>query len=127
MTYGCQTWSMTKAVGQKLRVAQRAMERKMLGLKHTDKISCKEIRNKTQVSDIAQYIAKQKWKWAGHVARRGKIKRETSKTIARRHREDDGKYVDQSSERQRRVETWCGGLYAAVDGRSLNQSINHHV
>ncbi|GFS25595.1 endonuclease-reverse transcriptase [Elysia marginata] len=69
MTYGCQTWSMTKAVGQKLRVAQRAMERKMLGLKLTDKISCKEIRNKTQVSDIAQYIAKQKWKWAGHVAR----------------------------------------------------------
>ncbi|GFS18387.1 endonuclease-reverse transcriptase [Elysia marginata] len=69
MTYGCQTWSMTKAVGQKLRVAQRAMESKMLGLKLTDKISCKEIRNKTQVSDIAQYIAKQKWKWAGHVAR----------------------------------------------------------
>ncbi|GFR93877.1 endonuclease-reverse transcriptase [Elysia marginata] len=34
MTYGCQTWSMTKAVGQKLRVAQRAMERKMLGLKN---------------------------------------------------------------------------------------------
>ncbi|GFS23944.1 endonuclease-reverse transcriptase [Elysia marginata] len=69
MTYGCQTWSMTKAVGQKLRVAQRAMERKMLGLKLTDKISCIEIRNKTQVSDIAQYIAKQKWKWAAHVAR----------------------------------------------------------
>ncbi|GFR93951.1 endonuclease-reverse transcriptase [Elysia marginata] len=69
MTYGCQTWSMTKAVGLKLRVAQRAMERKMLGLKLTDKISCKEIRNKTQVSDIGQYIAKQKWKWAGLVAR----------------------------------------------------------
>ncbi|GFR95797.1 endonuclease-reverse transcriptase [Elysia marginata] len=69
MTNGCQTWSMTKAVGQKLRVAQRAMERKMLGLKLTDKISCKEIRNETQVLDIAKYIAKQKWKWAGHVAR----------------------------------------------------------
>ncbi|GFR63732.1 RNA-directed DNA polymerase (Reverse transcriptase) domain containing protein [Elysia marginata] len=64
-----QTWSMTKAVGQKLRVAQRAMERKMLGLKLTDKISYKEIRNKTQFSDIAQYLAKQKWKWAGHVSR----------------------------------------------------------
>ncbi|GFR63481.1 dystrophin [Elysia marginata] len=37
--------------------------------KMPNKISCKEIRNKTQVSDIAQYIAKQKWKWAGHVAR----------------------------------------------------------
>ncbi|GFR63148.1 endonuclease-reverse transcriptase [Elysia marginata] len=58
-----------KSCGQKLRVAQRAIERKMLGLKLTDKISCKEIRNKTQVSDIVQYIAKQKWKWAGHVAR----------------------------------------------------------
>ncbi|GFR78114.1 endonuclease-reverse transcriptase [Elysia marginata] len=60
-----------KSCGTKLRVAQRAMERKMLGLKLTDQISCKEIRNKTQVSVIAQYIslAKQKWKWAGHVAR----------------------------------------------------------
>ncbi|GFS26842.1 endonuclease-reverse transcriptase [Elysia marginata] len=138
MTYGCQTWSMTKAVGQKLRVAQRAMERKMFGLKLTDKISCKEIRNKTQVSDIAQYIAKQKWKWAGHVARLQENrwtlrvtewqprngKRETSKTMARRHCEDDGKYVDQRSERQRRVETWCGGPYPAVDGRSLKIKIN---
>ncbi|GFR62905.1 hypothetical protein ElyMa_001881900 [Elysia marginata] len=40
--------------------------------------------------------------------------------MARRHCEDDGKYVDQRSERQRRVETWCGGPYPAVDGRSLN-------
>ncbi|GFR94120.1 hypothetical protein ElyMa_004394300 [Elysia marginata] len=39
--------------------------------------------------------------------------------MARRHCEDDGKYVDQRSERQRRVETWCGGSYPAVDGRSL--------
>ena len=33
MTYGCQTWSLSKAMGQKLRIAQRAMERKMLNLK----------------------------------------------------------------------------------------------
>ena len=40
MTYGCQTWTLTKAMGQKLRTAQRAMERKMLKLKikfHTQK------------------------------------------------------------------------------------------
>ena len=38
MTYGCQTWSLSKAMGQELRTAQRAMERKMLNLKsHTQK------------------------------------------------------------------------------------------
>ncbi|GFR84659.1 histone-lysine N-methyltransferase SETMAR [Elysia marginata] len=47
--------------------------------------------------------------------------------MARRHCEDDGKYVDQRSERQRRVEMWCGGPYPAVDGRSLNQSINQSI
>ena len=69
MTYGCQTWSITKALAQKLRVAQRAMERKMLQIKIKDKISCKEIRRRTQVKDIVEFVTSQKWKWAGHVAR----------------------------------------------------------
>ncbi|GFS14726.1 endonuclease-reverse transcriptase [Elysia marginata] len=144
MTYGCQTWSMTKAVGQKLRVAQRAMEGRMLGLKLTDKISCKEIRNKTQVSDIAQYIAKQKWKWAGHVARlqdnrwtlrvtewqprNGKRSRGRQ---ARRWRDDIvrtmGNTWTREAGRQRRVETWCGGPYPAVDGRSLKIKIKSKI
>ena len=33
MTYGCQTWSLNKQMTNKLRTAQRAMERKMLDLK----------------------------------------------------------------------------------------------
>ena len=33
MTYGCQTWSLNKQLTNKLRTAQRAMERKMLDLK----------------------------------------------------------------------------------------------
>ncbi|KAK3803056.1 hypothetical protein RRG08_027978 [Elysia crispata] len=69
MTYGCQTWSLTKALTQKLRVAQRAMERKMLRIKLKDKVPCKEIRRRTQVKDIVDFITKQKWKWAGHAAR----------------------------------------------------------
>ena len=32
MAYGCQTWSVNKQLTNKLRTAQRAMERKMLGL-----------------------------------------------------------------------------------------------
>ncbi|GFR57706.1 endonuclease-reverse transcriptase [Elysia marginata] len=69
MSYGCQTWSLTKALIQKLRTAQRAMERKMLGIKPKDRVPCREIRSRTNVVDIVKYVEKQKWKWAGHVAR----------------------------------------------------------
>ena len=38
MTYGCQTWSLTKALVKKLETSQRAMERKMLNVKLKDSI-----------------------------------------------------------------------------------------
>ena len=69
MTFGCQTWSLSKAMGQKLRTAQRAMERNMLDLKIKDKFPYTEIKKRTRVQDIVQFVLKQKWKWAGHVAR----------------------------------------------------------
>ena len=56
-------------MGQKLRTAQRAMERKMLNLEIKDKVPYTEIRKRTTVQDIVQFVLKQKWKWAGHVAR----------------------------------------------------------
>ena len=43
MTYGCETWTLTKTIVHKLQVAQRAMERKILGIKITDKIPNEEI------------------------------------------------------------------------------------
>ena len=69
MTYGCQTWSLNKQTTDKLRTAQRAMERKMLDLKLKDKIPCSEVRKRTKIIDIVEYTLKQKWKWAGHIAR----------------------------------------------------------
>ena len=69
MTYGCQTWSLNKQMTNKLRTAQRAMERKMLDLKLKDKIPCAEIRKRTKIIDTIEYTLKQKWKWAGHIAR----------------------------------------------------------
>ena len=41
----------------------------MLDLKLQDKISCSEIRKRTKIIDIIEYTLKQKWKWAGHIAR----------------------------------------------------------
>ena len=59
VTYGCQTWSLNKQLTNKLRTTQRAMERKMLGLKLQDKIPCSEIRKRTKITDITEYTLKQ--------------------------------------------------------------------
>ena len=46
MTYGCQTWSITKDIVHKTEVSQRKMERKMLGIKQIDRIPNSTIREK---------------------------------------------------------------------------------
>ena len=70
MTYGCETWKLTKRTENLLRTAQRAMERAMLGITIRDMKSSMWIRRKTRVRDIIKYIKLLKWRWAGHVARR---------------------------------------------------------
>ncbi|CAH2265183.1 jg16839 [Pararge aegeria aegeria] len=55
---------------RRLRNTQRAMERAMLGVSLRDQIRNEEIRRRTRVTDIAQRVAKLKWKWAEHRARR---------------------------------------------------------
>ena len=70
MTYGTETWSFTIGLISKLKVAQRAMERAMLGVSLRDRIRNEEIRRRTKVTDIAHRISKLKWQWAGHIARR---------------------------------------------------------
>ena len=44
----------------------------MSNLKLQDKIPCSEIRKKrTKIIDVIEYTLKQKWRWAGHMARIG--------------------------------------------------------
>ena len=69
MIYGCETWNLTRNHETKLRTAQRAMERIMLGITWKDKKSCEWIRGQTKVKDIVEAIKERKWTWAGHVAR----------------------------------------------------------
>ena len=68
MTYGCQTWSLTKALVKKLETSQRIMERNMLNVKLKDRIHNTIIRQRTRVTDIVQYVTTMKQKWAGHIA-----------------------------------------------------------
>ena len=69
MTYGCQTWALTKRMEQRLRVTQRSMERAMLGITRMDRQRNECIRGQTQVQDVIQKVKRLKWQWAGHIAR----------------------------------------------------------
>ena len=69
MTYGSETLTLTKASSNKLRVAQRAMERAMLGISLRDKKRNEWIRKKTGMTDVIHRIRSLKWQWAGHITR----------------------------------------------------------
>ncbi|KAI8440552.1 hypothetical protein MSG28_001794 [Choristoneura fumiferana] len=70
MTYGAETWTLTLGLVHKFKVAQRAMERAMLGVSLKDRIRNEVIRQRTKVIDIAHRISTLKWQWAGHITRR---------------------------------------------------------
>jgi hypothetical protein len=70
LTYGAETLTLTKASEKKLKVAQRAMERSMLGVTLRDRMTNQWIRQQTKVVDVMERTASLKWSWAGHIARR---------------------------------------------------------
>jgi hypothetical protein len=70
MTYGAETWTLTARLVYKFKVAQRAMERAMLGVSLRDRIRNQVIRHRTKVTYIAHRISMLKWQWAGHISRR---------------------------------------------------------
>ncbi|CAH2097257.1 unnamed protein product [Euphydryas editha] len=56
LTYGAETWTLTKGLVHRFKVAQRAMERAMLGVSLKDRIRNETIRERTKVTDVAQRI-----------------------------------------------------------------------
>ena len=68
LTYGAQTWSLTKKQAQSLQTTQRSMERSILGVKRLEKIRNATIREKTGARDILETIALTKFRYAGHLA-----------------------------------------------------------
>ena len=70
LTYGSETWSLTKALEHKLVRTQRAMERIMMGITLRDRKRATWVREQTKVEDFLTTIKKKKWTWAGHIMRR---------------------------------------------------------
>ncbi|CAF1012995.1 unnamed protein product [Adineta ricciae] len=70
LNYGCEVWTMRDIEKQKLQTTQRAMERRVLGIKLVQKIPNTTIRQRTQFKDAYIDAVKRKLQWAGHVVRR---------------------------------------------------------
>lgn len=70
LTYGAETWVFTRDILHKLSVAQRAMERKLVGITLRDRKTNEWLRQRSKVTDVTKRVAKLKWEWAGHMARR---------------------------------------------------------
>jgi hypothetical protein len=70
MTYGAETWTLTARLAHKFKVAQRNMERAMLGVSLRDRIRNQVIRQRTKFTEVAHRISMLKWQWAGHISRR---------------------------------------------------------
>ena len=69
MTYGAETWTLTKHLERKLAIAQRSMETSLLNITKRDKIRNEIIRSKTGMTDIKEKVKYMTGQWAGHVVR----------------------------------------------------------
>ncbi|GFO36609.1 endonuclease-reverse transcriptase [Plakobranchus ocellatus] len=136
MTYGCQTWTLNKQLCHKLQTAQRAMERKMLNIRLKDRIPTIEIRKKTQVIDVVQYIKgnngggqdtllgkKMIYGLKMHrVATKVRKKRQgqTRSKMDGCHQKSSRSTMAEEDTRSEEMEDICRGLHPAVDGHSLH-------
>ena len=69
MTYGAETWTLTKQAQNKLAAAQTKMERSMLNITYKDRRTNIWVRERTKLIDIIYTVRKMKWSWAGHINR----------------------------------------------------------
>lgn len=75
LTYGSETWTMTKAMEAKLRCFERKILRKIFGPYHDPNTNQYRMRTNCEVkqiyndNDIVQEIKSQRLRWAGHVHR----------------------------------------------------------
>ena len=71
MTYGAETWTLTKQAQNKLAAAQTKMERSMLNITYKDRRPNIWVRERTKLIDIIYTVRKMKWSWAGHITTDG--------------------------------------------------------
>ena len=71
MLYGSETWALTKKMEMDLAVAQRRMERMMVGVTVLDRRTNEWLRGVTKAEDVVREYRQRKWKYAVKVADMG--------------------------------------------------------
>ena len=69
LKYGCESWSITKTMENKLNAAENKWLRWILRISYKDHITNENIRQRTQQPLISDNIKQRRMKWAGHVLR----------------------------------------------------------
>ena len=69
MTYGAETWTLTKQAQNKLAAAQTKMERSMLNITYKYRRTNIWVRERTKLINIMYTVRKMKRSWAGHINR----------------------------------------------------------
>ena len=69
MTFGAETWTLTKQAQNKLAAAQTKMERSMLNITYKDRRTNIWVREMTKLIDIIYTVRKMKWSWARQINR----------------------------------------------------------
>ena len=69
MTYGVETWTLTKLTQHNFAAAQTKMERNMLNITYKDRKTNIWVRERTKILDIINTVRNMKSSWAGHINR----------------------------------------------------------
>lgn len=78
-TYGANTWVLTKAITDKLKINQLAIESKILKVTMKHHKTNTRLTDRTGFQDVMEKRVMLKWQWPGHVAR--KSDRENEKSV----------------------------------------------
>ena len=72
LLYGAETWKTTKNLLHKLQVFINNCLRRILNIRWPEKISNKDLWEKTNQSPVDEELKKRKWRWIGHTLRKPK-------------------------------------------------------
>ena len=70
LLYGSETWRVTNTTSNKLQVFLNNCLRHILNIQWPEKISNKNLWERTQQDPIIQQITRRKWRWIGHTLRK---------------------------------------------------------
>ena len=69
LMYGCETWNMNEGDAKKIDVFQNRYLRRIMKIKWQDKISNRELPERTNVERLSEEVRRRRWRFIGHILR----------------------------------------------------------